>query len=189
MNGYMNGARALEEENTINAPSNSSMITSGQSHHFFSCFRNCTNSWKISHTFMIFANAWLISQEQISADPSLNYNGCFLYSNESGHKMPYSIPETLWIPGIAFHSSTVDKHWKGFLAQDSVLGLGHVFLLTNQGVISPQIQSFWKIRRKGRVIGCWKQRVLILQHDIVAPGLRVTAHRPDTARETNYKSR
>src|SRR3954452_15955962 len=40
----MNGATALDCENTINRPNSTNTMTIGTSQYFFSCFRNCTNS-------------------------------------------------------------------------------------------------------------------------------------------------
>src|SRR3954468_18462812 len=40
----MNGATALDCENTINSPNSTNTITIGTSQYFFSCLRNCQNS-------------------------------------------------------------------------------------------------------------------------------------------------
>ena len=47
--GYMKGAKTDPEENTINAPMANKMMTSGISHHFFSCLRNSQNSLHNCH--------------------------------------------------------------------------------------------------------------------------------------------
>src|SRR5262252_4480277 len=42
----MNGATALDCENTIRRPNSTKTMTIGTSQYFFSCFRNCPNSEK-----------------------------------------------------------------------------------------------------------------------------------------------
>src|SRR6266540_2836355 len=42
----MNGATALDWENTISSPNRTNTTTIGTSQYFFSCFRNCQNSDK-----------------------------------------------------------------------------------------------------------------------------------------------
>jgi len=49
MNGYMNGASAELELNTMIAPSNSRRVTTGINHHFFSLRRKTRNSRKACH--------------------------------------------------------------------------------------------------------------------------------------------
>jgi hypothetical protein len=53
MNGYMNGASADDELNTMIAPSSSNTATTGISHHFFSRRRNIRNSRKACHMIQI----------------------------------------------------------------------------------------------------------------------------------------
>ena len=54
MKGYMSGASTEPELKTIRAPKISSKIMSGQSHHFFSCFKNRKNSLHSRHMDGVF---------------------------------------------------------------------------------------------------------------------------------------